>query len=323
MLDPSVNRRVTNRTHRSRTDPEATLAQKRGTALQLKYKVRQTIDAESRVILDAEVTTGGPHDNQPYLEQLRRIEDQCHCTIQEATADRGHSSAEILKALKAKGAKTYISRWYGRSGRNSGAAAGMNYESEQDRIRCPAGKYLYSSPANYENRRRFVSPPAACRGCPRILMSRQSKTAFSPYAIRASSAGPGPLRRRPSSNERAGLRQEGRRADVEVRGAVRRGEAIPRLVARQVSGALEGANSGLPTAPSCRTSSACSSRFIAGWSLIAFVQHADRVGDRQSPHLPIRPINCQQKSDFFNRPVRLMTRFYGQNDCGVSEGARR
>ena len=89
MLDPSANRRVSNRTHRSRTDPEATLAQKRGTALQLKYKVHQTIDAESRVILDAEVTTGGRHDNQPYLEQLRRVEDRCHCTIQEATADRG------------------------------------------------------------------------------------------------------------------------------------------------------------------------------------------------------------------------------------------
>src|SRR6476620_595632 len=50
MLDPSANRRVSNRTHRSGTDPEATLAQKRGTALQLKYKVHQTIDAESRVI---------------------------------------------------------------------------------------------------------------------------------------------------------------------------------------------------------------------------------------------------------------------------------
>jgi transposase len=42
LLDPSANRRVTNRTHRSRTDPEATLAQKRGTAQQLKYKVHQT-----------------------------------------------------------------------------------------------------------------------------------------------------------------------------------------------------------------------------------------------------------------------------------------
>ena len=36
-----------------------------------------------------------------------------------------------------------------------------------------------------------------------------------------------------------------------------------------------------PCARSCRTSSACSSHCIAGWSRIAFVQHADpRVGDR-------------------------------------------
>ena len=33
-----------------------------------------TIDADSRVILDTHVTTGARHDNQPYLEQLKRIE---------------------------------------------------------------------------------------------------------------------------------------------------------------------------------------------------------------------------------------------------------
>ena len=69
-----------------------------------------------------------------------------------------------------------------------------------------------------------------------LVMSGQSKTPFSPYAIRASPDGPGTLRRSPSSNERAGVRQEGYRADVEVRGAVRRGEAIPRLVARKYRG---------------------------------------------------------------------------------------
>ena len=49
---------ISNQTHRSRTDPDATLAPKKGTPLQLKYKVHQTIDADSRVILDSEVTTG-------------------------------------------------------------------------------------------------------------------------------------------------------------------------------------------------------------------------------------------------------------------------
>ena len=248
MLDPSGQppRYRTGRTAVAPT-PRPRLAQKQGTALQLKYKVHQTIDAESRVILDAEVTTGGRHDNQPYLEQLRRVEDRCHCTIQEATADRGYGSAEILKALKAKGAKTYIPLWHGRSGRNSGAAVGMNYEPEQDRIRCPAGKYLYPSPANYENRRRFVSLPAACRGCSLASSCPAKARPHSPhtrFVLRP--IGPGPLRRSPSSNERAGLRQEGHRADVEVRRTVRRGKATPRLVARQVSRAVQSANPGLP-----------------------------------------------------------------------------
>ena len=67
-IDPEAQRKLSNQTHRSRTDPDATLAQKRGTPRQLKYKVHQTIDADSRVILDTEVTTGARHDNQPYLD---------------------------------------------------------------------------------------------------------------------------------------------------------------------------------------------------------------------------------------------------------------
>ena len=58
MIGASQRRRITNQTHSSRTDPDATLAQKKGTPRQLKYKVHQSIDADSRVILDTEVTTG-------------------------------------------------------------------------------------------------------------------------------------------------------------------------------------------------------------------------------------------------------------------------
>ena len=66
MIDGEAQRKLSNETHRSRTDPDATLAQKRGTPRQLKYKVHQTIDADSRVILDTEVTTGARR-RQPTL----------------------------------------------------------------------------------------------------------------------------------------------------------------------------------------------------------------------------------------------------------------
>ncbi len=46
-IDPPVSRNISNQTHTSHTDPDATLAQKRGTPRQLKYKVHQTIDADT------------------------------------------------------------------------------------------------------------------------------------------------------------------------------------------------------------------------------------------------------------------------------------
>jgi IS5 family transposase len=166
MMDSRPKRRLSNETHRSRTDPDATLAQKKGSPRQLKYKVHQSIDADSRVILDTYVTTGARHDNQPYLDQLQRIRDRYKLTIREATADRGYGSAAIIEALQGEGTKTYIPLWNTRTGRNSGSAVGLVYEREKDRIRCPAGKYLYPSSGNYDNRKRYASLSGGCRECP-------------------------------------------------------------------------------------------------------------------------------------------------------------
>ena len=159
------SRKLSNQTHRSRTDPDATLAQKKGTPLQLKYKVHQTIDADSRVILDSEVTTGARQDNQPYLEQIQRVRDRYKLTIQEAITDRGYGSAEIIQSLKAQGIKPYIPLWNRNCGRNSGSAAGLEYDREHDRIRCAAGKYLSPNAGDYWNRTRYSTAPGACRDC--------------------------------------------------------------------------------------------------------------------------------------------------------------
>ncbi|MDA1052097.1 MAG: transposase [Planctomycetota bacterium] len=60
--------------------------------------MHQTIDADSRVILDTEVTTGARHDNQPYLKQLERIREKYNIVLREAIADRGYGSATIIAA---------------------------------------------------------------------------------------------------------------------------------------------------------------------------------------------------------------------------------
>ena len=142
------------------------LAQKQGTPRQLKYKVHQTIDADSRVILDTEVTTGARHDNQPYLAQLQRVRDQYKVTIREATADRGYGSAAIIRTLQEQAVTPYIPLWSGRVGNGKYLKSELVYEKEHDRFRCPAGKYLTPNPAIYGNHKRYVSSPEDCRDCP-------------------------------------------------------------------------------------------------------------------------------------------------------------
>ena len=130
LKDSSSARRISNQTHTSRTDPDATLAQKKGTPRQLKYKVHQSIDADSRVILDTHVTTGARHDSQPYLQQLKRIEKRCRLTIVEATADRGYGSAAIIRTLQQQGRRTFIPLWSGRVGNSKYLNCGLVYEKQ-------------------------------------------------------------------------------------------------------------------------------------------------------------------------------------------------
>jgi transposase len=164
-VDPPPTRRISNQTHRSRTDPDATLAQKRGTPQQLKYKVHQSAEAESRVILDTYVTTGARHDNQPYLEQLQRIEERYQVTIREVTADRGYGSAHIIRTLKEQGKRTFIPLWSGRVGNSKYLKGELVYQKESDRFQCPAGKYLTPTPAIVENHKRYVSVSSDCQAC--------------------------------------------------------------------------------------------------------------------------------------------------------------
>jgi hypothetical protein len=164
-VDPPASRKISNRTHTSRTDPDATLAQKRGTPRQLKYKVHQTIDADSRVILDTHVTTGARHDNQPYLAQLDRVRRRYNLNICETAADRGYGSAAIIRTLRQQGIETYIPLWSGRVGNSKHWAGGFVYEKQQDRFRCPNGKHLNVSPSLYENYKRYVSSAHDCRNC--------------------------------------------------------------------------------------------------------------------------------------------------------------
>ncbi len=161
------NRKLSNQTHTSTTDPDATLAYKKGTTRSLKYKVHTTIDADSRVILEPKVTTGAVHDSKEYLPQLNRISKALGIVIGEAIADRGYGSGDHIKLLEEQGIQTYIPLFSGRSGKfNDVIADEFIYEKEQDRYRCPAGKYLNPFPTKDKNLVRYATKAKDCENCP-------------------------------------------------------------------------------------------------------------------------------------------------------------
>ena len=89
------------------------------------------------------MTTGARHDNQPYLDQLKRIRRCYDITIREATADGDYGSAAIIRALQQEKITTYIPLWSGRVGNSKYLTRDLTYEKEQDRFRsCHSGTFL-------------------------------------------------------------------------------------------------------------------------------------------------------------------------------------
>ena len=93
-------KKLSNETHISKTDPDCTLAGKAGEPKQLRYKEHCPIDRNSRVILDAHITTGAEVDGHQMLGRLDYLEETFGFDIEEATADRGYGYESISTGLK-------------------------------------------------------------------------------------------------------------------------------------------------------------------------------------------------------------------------------
>ncbi|MCE3238929.1 MAG: transposase, partial [Gammaproteobacteria bacterium] len=163
-IQPPPRRKISNKTHVSATDPDASLAFKNGTPRTLKYKAHITMDADSRVILDTKVTTGSTHESQAYLQQIKKIEKDLGIKIHEATADRAYGSGDIIQALINEKIKPNIPLFSGRSGTNK-EPEGFIYDKENNRYQCPAGNYLNLCPTIRNATMRYHSKSNDCSAC--------------------------------------------------------------------------------------------------------------------------------------------------------------
>jgi transposase len=158
--------KFSNKTHKSITDPDATLAFKAGTTRSLKYKAHVCSDTESRVIINLKVTTGAVHDSVPFIEQ---IEDIRHygLKVNEAIADSAYGSADILTELSRRSISSNIPLFSSRSGSEKSANKldGFAYNTQKDEFICPNGKSLKSTNTKADNVL-YISKSKDCTSCP-------------------------------------------------------------------------------------------------------------------------------------------------------------
>ena len=167
ITSPPPSRTVSNKTHISSTDPDSTLATKRGKSRELKYKNHCTIDADTRVILDVRVSTGSEHDTLCYLDDIKNISDANNFTIKEAIADRAYGALLNLSKLQAMGLTTYIPLFTTKVGQAPilAEAGGFIYNRSEDIYTCPTGQ-VFNTYVKQDNRKVYRSNASVCKSCP-------------------------------------------------------------------------------------------------------------------------------------------------------------
>ena len=156
-----------NQTHQSCSDPDASLAGKAGVAKGLYYKLHQTIDSESKVILDPHVTTGSLSDGTIFIERIEAVEERMSTKVKEVIADRGYGGGENQEYLIKRKIDSNVPNFHGN--------AGQNYDRgkfiigvDKSKMKCPAGHYLNLLKVNpkYPTSRTYQMKGGHCNLCP-------------------------------------------------------------------------------------------------------------------------------------------------------------
>ena len=156
---------LSNKTHISKTDPDASFAFKAGTVRSLKYKAHVTTDTTSRVILAIKITTGGVHDSIPYLEQLEYVIQKLKINLTEVIADKAYGTGEIIQSIKDRGIKNNIPLFSSRSGSSENSIiAGFSFEPLGNFYLCPNKKRFSPCKPSGETTM-YISKASDCASC--------------------------------------------------------------------------------------------------------------------------------------------------------------
>jgi transposase len=160
----STTKKLSNKTHISKTDSDSSLTKKEGVPRGLKYKAHISIDADSRVILDNKITTGSCQETTIYLERIKYIRDKYNLNIEEVVADRGYGSFLNISELKEQNITSYLPLWSSMSGKAYKLEEqGFTYNKENNYYECPAKQRL--SPVKCGSQTMYYIKMSNCKGC--------------------------------------------------------------------------------------------------------------------------------------------------------------
>lgn len=157
--------KITNATHVSQTDPDATLSGKEGEYKALRYKTHDIIDAPSRVILDCHVTTGAVSEHTVFPERLSNMQATLGLEVKEVIADRGFGAMSVFEHLESQNISSNIPLWSTRVGTSFEKEVGFNYDREANTMTCPKG-HLMKQIKQDQDSFMFVVSKLICDACP-------------------------------------------------------------------------------------------------------------------------------------------------------------
>jgi len=140
--DNNEDKKLSNKTHRSSSDPDSKLVSRKGSGKGLVYKEHRSLD-KSGFITDVHVTAGNIADTEPYVARLQRQRDAFLFPIDSVVADRGYGTYHIYKDLTIMGIDAYIPETGSyKNQKNAFDNSGFIYNKRNDTYQCPAGHIM-------------------------------------------------------------------------------------------------------------------------------------------------------------------------------------
>ena len=162
-------RKLSNQTHRSKTDPDAQMYRKNFEKLRLTYSENILMDNSSRVIVDVEVTDPNTHEEgQSAARMLQRSRFVLGITPQTLGGDKAYGYGSVVRSICEAGTTPHVAHPQQKGPHLEGIfnKDEFLYDEENDKLICPAGKRLWRRTVHKRNRQiEYVASKADCKRC--------------------------------------------------------------------------------------------------------------------------------------------------------------